>query len=135
VIVVDTGPIVALMNNRDNLHVVCRDLLENAPGPLLVPAPVFTEVCILLESRRGTATELKFVRDVVNGLFTVVEMTSADLERICELLDKYADLPLGTVDASVVAVAERFPVTAVATLDRKHFSIVQSKAGQLLLVP
>jgi predicted nucleic acid-binding protein len=108
-IVVDTGPIVALINNR--------------------------EFCILLESRRGTSTELKFVRDVADGLFTVVDMTSADLERICELLKKYADLPLGTVDASVVAVAERFPVTAVATLDRRHFSIVQSTAGQLLLVP
>jgi uncharacterized protein len=96
---------------------------------------VFTEVCILLESRRGTATELKFVRDVANGLFTIVDMTHADLERICELVDKYADLPLGTVDASVVAVAERYPVTAVATLDRKHFSIVRAKVGQLLLVP
>jgi predicted nucleic acid-binding protein len=135
VIVVDTGPLVALMNNRDDRHTECLDLLQNAPGPLLVPAPVFTEVCLLLESRRGTVTERKFVRDVANGLFTVVDMTSGDFERICELLDKYADLPLGTVDASVVAVAERYPVTAVATLDRKHFSIVRSKAGQLLIVP
>ncbi|WP_040841115.1 type II toxin-antitoxin system VapC family toxin [Nocardia brevicatena] len=134
-IVVDTGPLVALMNNRDNRHAECRELLENAPGPLLVPAPVFTEVCLLLESRRGTVTERQFVHDVAKGLFTIVDMTSADLERICELLDKYADLPLGTVDASVIAVAERFPITAVATLDRKHFSIVRSTAGQLLLVP
>lgn len=134
-IVVDTGPLVALMNNRDNMHAECRELLENAPGPLLVPAPVFTEVCILLESRRGTATELRFVRDVADGLFTIVDMTPDDLNRIYELVGKYADLPLGTVDASVVAVAERFPITAIATLDRKHFSIVRSKAGQLLLVP
>lgn len=108
-IVVDTGPLVALMNSRDNLHATCRELLENAPGPLLVPAPVFTEVCMMLESRRGTVTEQKFVRDVANGLFTIVDMTSTDLERVCELLGKYADLPLGTVDASVVAVTERYP--------------------------
>lgn len=134
-IVVDTGPIVALVNNRDNHHVACRELLRNAPGPLLVPAPVFAEAAILLERRCGPAAELAFLQDVRDGAYTVVDTTSEDLERICELVDKYSDLPLGTVDASVVAVAERFPVTAVATLDRKHFSIVRSKAGQLLIVP
>ncbi|NUS43622.1 MAG: PIN domain-containing protein [Mycobacteriaceae bacterium] len=134
-IVVDTGPIVALMNRRDNHHTTCLELLTNAPGPLLVPAPVFTEVCILLESRSGPTAELAFLRDVSRGAFSVIDMTPEDLDRICELVDKYSDLPLGTVDASVVAVAERFPVTAVATLDRKHFSIVRSKAGSLLLMP
>lgn len=72
---------------------------------------------------------------MAEGNFIVVDTTAEDLDRICQLVDKYSDLPLGTVDASVVAVAERFPITAVATLDRKHFSIVRSKAGQLLLVP
>ncbi|WP_227997226.1 type II toxin-antitoxin system VapC family toxin [Nocardia australiensis] len=134
-IVVDTGPIVALVNARDNHHAACRELLMNAPGPLLVPAPVLTEAAILLERRVGPVAELAFLRDVTEGTYTLVDTTVEDLERIRQLVDKYSDLPLGTVDASVVAVAERFPVTAVATLDRKHFSIVQSKAGQLLLVP
>jgi predicted nucleic acid-binding protein len=49
VIVVDTGPIAALINNRDNQHGACTELLAHHPGPLLVPAPVFTEVCMLLE--------------------------------------------------------------------------------------
>ncbi|WP_197986939.1 PIN domain-containing protein [Nocardia wallacei] len=84
---------------------------------------------------RSPAAELAFLHDVAEGAYTVVDTTTEDLERIRELVGKYSDLPLGTVDASVVAVAERFPVTAVATLDRKHFSIVRSKAGQLLLVP
>ncbi|MGY4100988.1 type II toxin-antitoxin system VapC family toxin [Nocardia sp. R16R-3T] len=134
-IVVDTGPIVALVNRRDDHHTACRELLLNAPGPLLVPAPVFTEAAILLERRCGPAAELAFLQDVAEGTYTVVDTTTEDLDRIRQLVDKYSDLPLGTVDASVVAVAERFPATAVATLDRKHFSIVRSKAGQLLLVP
>ncbi|WP_342213946.1 type II toxin-antitoxin system VapC family toxin [Nocardia wallacei] len=86
-------------------------------------------------SNRSPAAELAFLHDVAEGAYTVVDTATEDLERIRELVGKYSDLPLGTVDASVVAVAERFPVTAVATLDRKHFSIVRSKAGQLLLVP
>ncbi|MBF6213067.1 hypothetical protein IU433_27130 [Nocardia puris] len=100
-IVVDTGPLVALMNNRDNMHAECRELLENAPGPLLVPAP---------HDPGRFEPHLRAGRQVRRPT-------------------------LGTVDASVVAVAERFPITAVATLDRKHFSIIRSKAGQLLLVP
>jgi uncharacterized protein len=54
VILVDTGPIVALTNDRDNRHHECVALLERLPGPLLVPATVATEVCLLLERRRGT---------------------------------------------------------------------------------
>lgn len=46
-IVVDTGPIVALVNDRDDHHARCRDFLAHHPGPLLVPTTVFTEVCIL----------------------------------------------------------------------------------------
>ena len=44
--VVDTGPVVALVSDRDDHHERCRDLLETHPGPLLLPATVFTEVCL-----------------------------------------------------------------------------------------
>lgn len=37
----------------------------------------------------------------------------------------YADLPLGGVDASVVAVAEHLSLRTVATLDRRHFTVVR----------
>jgi uncharacterized protein len=127
VIVVDTGPIVALLNDRDDHHERCRDFLANHPGPLLVPTTVFTEVCMLAESRRGTRAELAFLADVRAGLFTLLETTSADLDRIAELVETYADLPLGTVDASVIALAERLNLPAVATLDHRHFSIVRPR--------
>jgi uncharacterized protein len=127
VIVVDTGPIVALFNDRDDHHERCRDFLANHPGPLVVPSTVFTEVCMLAERRRGTRAELAFLADVRAGLFTLLESTSADLDRIAELVANYADLPLGTVDASVIALAERLNLPAVATLDHRHFSIVRPR--------
>jgi predicted nucleic acid-binding protein len=49
----------------------------------------------------------------------------ADLLRIAELVARYHDLPLGTVDASVVTAAERLGVSQIATIDRRHFSIVR----------
>jgi predicted nucleic acid-binding protein len=126
-IVVDTGPIVALLNDRDDHHERCRDFLANHPGPLLVPTTVFTEVCMLAERRRGTRAELAFLSDVRSGLFTMLETTSVDLDRIADLVKTYADLPLGTVDASVVALAERLHLPAVATLDHRHFSVVRPR--------
>ena len=107
-IVIDTGPIVALLNDRDDHHEKCRLFLENHPGPLLVPTTVFTEVCMLAERRRGTRAELAFLADIRSGLFTLLETASADLDRISELVEMYADLPLGTVDASVIALTERW---------------------------
>lgn len=135
-IVVDTGPIVALLNDRDDHHERCREFLANHPGPLLVPATVFTEVCMLAERRRGTRAELAFLADVRAGLFTLLESTSADLDRIAELVATYSDLPLGTVDASVIALTERLNLPAVATLDHRHFSIVRPRhVPALALLP
>ena len=55
--------------------------------------------------------------------------------RIAELVAQYRDLPLGTADASVIAAAERLGISEIATLDRRHFTIVRSKLGDLSLLP
>jgi predicted nucleic acid-binding protein len=122
VILVDTGPIVAVVNDRDGRHQECTYLVERLAGPLLIPATVATEVCILLERRRGTYAELAFLSDVRAGRYTLIESLSVDLERVTELVVKYEDLPLGTVDASVIALAERLNITTVVTLDRHDFA-------------
>ena len=51
--------------------------------------------------------------------------TASDRERMVVLAETYADLPLGTVDASIVATAERLGEASVATLDRRHFTVVR----------
>ena len=81
-IVVDTGPVVALVNDRDDHHERCRDFLETHPGPLPLPATVFTEVCLLLERRRGTQAELAFLADVRAARFRLVSDLEPDLDRI-----------------------------------------------------
>jgi predicted nucleic acid-binding protein len=136
VIVVDTGPVVALLNDRDDHHERCRDFLETRPGPLLLPATVFTEVCLLLERRRGTQAELAFLADIRAGRLTLVEDLEPDLDRIADLVERYADLPLGTVDASVIALTERLQVREVATLDHRDFSVVRPRhVPALTLLP
>ena len=62
---------------------------------------------------------------VAAGELTVEQLHPADVERTADLVGRYRDLPLGTVDASIVAAAERLGVTTIATLDRRHFSVVR----------
>jgi predicted nucleic acid-binding protein len=125
VIICDTGPLVAALNRKDADHVRCVELLERHTGPLLVPSPVLTEVCYFLESRVGPDGEAAFLAAVANGELQLVDLTSDDLHRMVELVRTYSDFPLGAVDASVMAVAERHACANIATLDRRHFSAVR----------
>jgi len=135
VIILDTGPIVAAINTRDNRHAECAEPLETTEGPLVVPAPVLTEVCYLLEQRTGTHSEALFIAALLDEDLLLEPLTHADLRRVHELILKYADLPLGAVDASVVAIAERLGAVDVATLDLAHFRAINprhTKAFNLL---
>lgn len=124
-IIVDTGPLVAALDADDADHRRCLELLEGARGPLLVPGPVLTEVCWLLERERGSNAEAAFLDALAAGELELVEVQRMDLHRMAELVRRYANLPLGAVDASVIAIAERLGVSQVATLDRRHFSVVR----------
>lgn len=133
---VDAGPLYAYVDVDDRHHDECLRLLETHPGPLVVPLLVVTEVVHLLESRLGADAEIRFLGDLAAGNLLVEPVAPADWIRIAELVSVYQDLPLGTVDASVVAAAERRKITAVATLDRRHFSVVRpSHAPAFEIVP
>lgn len=133
---VDAGPLYAYVDADDRHHDECLRLLEVHPGPLVVPVLVVTEVAYLLESRLGTEAEIRFLGDFAAGNLLAEPVAAADWLRIAELVSAYRGLPLGTVDASVVAVAERRKITSVATLDRRHFSVVRpSHAPVFDIVP
>lgn len=126
-IIVDTGPLVAIANDRDRQHGACLSLLGRHRGPVLVPAPVVVEVCQLLVSRRGTRSEALFLTSLAEGVLELIDLRPVDYGRAAELVQKYADLPLGAVDACVIAVAEKTGATEIATLDRRHFSVVRPR--------
>lgn len=85
------------------------------------------EVCQLLASRRGTHSEALFLSSLAAGELKLLDLLPADYGRAAELVQQYSNLPLGAVEAFVIAAAERVGATNVATLDRRHFAIVQPK--------
>jgi uncharacterized protein len=126
-ILVDAGPIVAIGDKSARIHEVCLRALQAARPPRLVPGPVIAEVCYLLARDAGTVAEASFLRSFQTGFFTPVDLTIEDLERAAELTERYASLPLGGTDACVVALAERLNIAEVATIDRRHFSVVRPR--------
>lgn len=115
----------AYVDADDRHHRASRTLLETHPGPLVVPTLVVTEVVYLLATRLGTEPEVRFLGDLASGVFTVEPVRAGDWLRIAELVARYRNLPLGTVDASVIAVAERVNVEEIATTDHRHFGVVR----------
>jgi predicted nucleic acid-binding protein len=92
-------------------------------------------VAYLLGTRIGVDAEVRFIGDLAAGNLIPEPVAAADWLRIAELVATYRDLPLGTVDASVVAAAERLNVRAIATLDRGHFTVVRPATGDFQLLP
>jgi hypothetical protein len=88
---------------------------------------VAAEVANLLEKRLGSEAEARFVRELAVGELVAEPVHDADWLRILALVTRYRDLPLGTVDASIVAAAERLGVRRIVTLDRSHFGVVRPK--------
>ncbi len=88
------------------------------------------------ERQLGPAAEARFYRSIANRDLIVEPLNSTDWERVAELVDAYADLGHGGVDASLVAVAERLDVHEIATLDRRDFSVVRpNHVDSLTLLP
>ena len=100
-----------------------------------MPELVITEVAYLLSTRIGVDAEVRFIGDLAAGNLIPEAVAAADWLRIAELVATYRDLPLGTVDASIVAAAERLKARNIATLDRRHFTVVRPATGAFQLLP
>ena len=133
-LVIDTGPLVSLLDATDPDHERCTELLEGTTEPRVVPVFVLVEVECLL--RPWPEAFKALLAEFAAGGFELLELPTRWLLRAGELLEQYRDLPLGLVDASVVAAAEMLQEPKLATLDHRHFSVVRpAHVPALALLP
>ena len=90
-----------------------------------MPQLVLAEASYFVAKQLGTVAEASFLRELSRASLELHPLEGDDLSRMAELIETYADLRLGTVDASVIATAERLGATTIATLDRRHFTVVR----------
>ena len=120
-VLVDAGPLVALLDKADREHHACVATLKALRKPLITVWPAFTEAMYLLGGswlgQKGLWSRLE------TQALTLASLDQQDAPRMRELMEKYRDLPMDLADAALVRVAERESLTEIFTLDRRHFSV------------
>jgi uncharacterized protein len=128
----DTSALVALVDEQDKHHQAIKTLAQQE---LIIPTTVLCEVDYFLVKYLGEHVAKRFFENVVANE-TLLYFDSVDLARVNQIRRQYNDLPLGFVDASLIALAERHGVRQILTLDRRHFSaVVPQGLGYLELLP
>jgi predicted nucleic acid-binding protein len=133
-ILVDTGILYALADADDRWHEPANAWLDDVSELLIVSVTALPEVAYLLHTRLGPAAELAFVQSLAGGEIEVEDLRRTDLARCGDVMRRYPEI--GFVDASMVAIAERLKIEAIATTDRRHFQTIRPKhARAFRLVP
>lgn len=133
-IVADTGAVLALLDKDDRHHREVRALYDADPDQWLLPWAILPEVDYLIGGELGPRAQEAFLGDLASGAFAVELGTERDLIRANQIGRKYRALRLGLVDTVVMATAERLRADAIATLDLRHFGVVDL-AGSPRLLP
>ena len=126
--IVDAGPLYASVDTRDRNHDRCAGVLDRQDLTFVVPALVIAEVAYLIEDRLGPRIEAAFMRGLSD-----IEVQAPEVEdwsAIADLVERYADFPLGAADASVAVLAERLGTDVIVTLDRRQFGAMRTRDGR-----
>lgn len=133
-VLVDAGPLVALLDRSDEHHRRVRDVLAEIREPLLTVWPPVVEAMYLLSfSPKAQDTLWEMLE---TGLVNLLPLDSSDVHRMRELMEKYSDQPMDMADAALVHVAEREGLRRVLTLDRRDFSVYRpARRGAFTILP
>ncbi len=120
-VLVDTGPLVAIMSSSDQYHALCVRALQDLPGPLFCCWPVITEAAWLLQDDDGAVRQL--LESIAAGFLEILSLQGAEAAKIGALMEKYKNIRPQLADASLLYLAERDGIDTIFTLDRRDFSV------------
>jgi hypothetical protein len=133
-ILVDAGPLIALIHEDDNEHEHCREAFAPMDEPLGTVWPVVAEAMYLLSF--SWRAQVALWEMLETGAVEILPIGFDDVSRMKELMRKYRDLPMDLADAALVRVAERERLRRIFTLDRRDFQIYKpSRIGRFTIFP
>jgi uncharacterized protein len=131
-ILTDTGPLIALLDKRDEQHQNCLDALNRLPAePLLTTWPCLTEAMYILGSVGGYRYQAGLWRLIEDRKLELHDLVSSEIEKMDALMKKYQDTPMDLADASLMAVAENLKFKQIFTID-SDFRIYRLLDGSTL---
>ncbi|MBW4623249.1 MAG: PIN domain-containing protein [Cyanosarcina radialis HA8281-LM2] len=123
-ILADTGFFVAVASPNDRFHHSAINALEAIDEPIITTYPVITETCYLLLRETGSSAPPRFLRNFIESEdLEIFNLETVHLQRIVELMETYADIPMDFADASLVLLTECLETPRILTSDRRDFSI------------
>lgn len=126
-ILIDTGPLVAVFDPLDPSHTRCAEVLRTIREPLSTTVPVLTEAFYML---RPDSVGSDGLREMVERRGVATWFFEAEsLSRAFELMTQYQDHPMDFADASLVVAAEQLGVRKIFTIDRSHFATYRVRRG------
>jgi predicted nucleic acid-binding protein len=129
-VLIDTGPLVAILYEREQHHRRCVEQARDLPETLYTCWPVVAEAAYLLRpSRKGVSTLLS---EIDRGRLIVLPLDVADVRPVQTILERYAEQQLDLADACLLHLAEREGMRYVFTLDLRHFAILRTSSGETL---
>ncbi len=129
-ILVDTGPLVAILAKRDQFHLPCLEVLKSLRPPLLTCWPVITEAAYLL---RQSPTALQSLFRMLEGGFLVLApLDNTAAPWMATFFEQYEDQEPQIADAALVYLAERERIETIFTLDHRHFSVFRLPGNRRL---
>lgn len=133
-VLVDTGPLVALLSKRDEFHQDCIECLKNLSPPLVTCWPVITEAHWLVHTNTR-ANEALFAL-LRSPIISIEELNKGSVEWIAAFLSRYRTVKAQVADAALCYLAEEKGLTTIFTLDRKDFSVYRvGRKRTLNIVP
>lgn len=133
-VLLDTGPLVAIVSQRDHNHQACIEQLRHLKPPLLTCWPVITEAAWLL--RTDLPSVQRMLASFNIGLLRLLPLDEQAAPWISGFLVRYANLGVQLADASMVYLAEREGIDTIFTLDRRDFSVYRFGKNQAFtLIP
>lgn len=133
-VLADTSGIIALLDRDDRHHNAALEIVQTET--ILAPTTILPEVDYLTNKYLGERVAKAFLEDIVQGAFSYLPVDINDIEQALKVMERYQDVPLGLVDASLVALAERYRIQRILTLDRRHFSLIKpEKIAYFELLP
>ena len=123
-VLVDTGPLVAILSSVDQHHASCVEMLRNLPGPLFSCWPVITEAAWLLGAYPKAVQQL--LSSIDSGFLELLSLGGKEAKGIAKLMRTYEDFRPQLADAALVYLADREGIDTIFTLDRRDFSVYRS---------
>jgi uncharacterized protein len=128
-VIVDTGPLVALLNKTDAHHVWVVQQLQGIAPPMITCEAVLVEATYLARAVPGARAAL--IEMLGEGFLSIGMALAEHHSAILKMVRRYADLPMSLADACLVRLAEIHPQSAVLTLD-SDFPFYRKNARQVI---